>query len=116
MVSVRIHHFVPGGDVVDAAAMEQFQKDWESYQKLVDSDALSHQAAGNILHHALATITRSFSFVDIACGDASLTRRALAGTRVNHYHGIDLSEPALRALPPRRRGPRCIHSPVPGCA
>jgi hypothetical protein len=93
--AVRIHQFAPGGAVVDVAAMEQFQKDWRTYQKLVDANALSHQAAGRVLHEALASFRQSFTFVDIACGDASLPKAALAGTRVNHYHGIDLSEPAI---------------------
>ncbi len=95
MVNVHIHQLTPDGALVDAAAMEQFQKQWVGYQKLVDCDALSHRAAGDILHQALAAIPASFTFLDIACGDASLTRRALTGTKASHYHGIDLSEPAI---------------------
>ena len=41
-----IHQFQPGGAVVDKAALEQFQKQWASYQKLVDEDYVSHKAAG----------------------------------------------------------------------
>lgn len=95
MVNVHIHQFAPGGAVVDAPAMVQFQKQWTAYQKLVDCDCLSHRAAGQVLHDALAAIGAPFTFLDIACGDASLTRRALAGTAVTHYHGIDLAEPAI---------------------
>ena len=50
---------------------------------------------GAILHGALAAMPKPFAFVDIACGDAGQMSRALAGTKINHYHGIDLSEPAL---------------------
>lgn len=95
MVNVHIHQFAPGGALVDPAAVEQFQKQWAGYQKLVDSDALSHKAAGDILHDALMAVPKPFTFLDIACGDASLTRRALQATKVSHYHGIDLSEPAI---------------------
>ena len=95
MVNVHIHQFAPGGAVVDADAMVQFQKQWGAYQKLVDSDVLSHKAAGATLHTVLAAQSEPFAFLDIACGDASLTKRALAGTKVSHYHGIDLSEPAI---------------------
>jgi ubiquinone/menaquinone biosynthesis C-methylase UbiE len=95
MVNVHIHQFAPDGAVVDANAMEQFQKQWGAYQKLVDSDVLSHRAAGATLHQVLAGISRPFTVLDIACGDASLTKRALAGTEASHYHGIDLSEPAI---------------------
>ena len=95
MVNVHIHQFALGGAVIDANAMEQFQKQWGAYQKLVDSDVLSHKAAGAILHEALVRLQKPFTFMDIACGDASLTKRALKGTKASAYHGIDLSEPAI---------------------
>jgi 2-polyprenyl-3-methyl-5-hydroxy-6-metoxy-1,4-benzoquinol methylase len=43
----------------------------------------------------LPRLPRPFAFLDIACGDAGQMRTALAGTKVRHYHGIDLAEPAL---------------------
>lgn len=96
MVNVHIHQFDPDGDVVDAPALEVFQAQWAIYQKLVDNDALSHEAVGRLLHEALSErFGRPFSFLDIACGDASLARKALAGTGARHYHGIDLASPAL---------------------
>src|SRR5262249_56183261 len=64
--------------------------------KLVESDLLSRRAVGRLLHDNLnETFTAPFSFLDIACGDASMMKRALTGTKVRHYHGIDLSQPAL---------------------
>lgn len=95
MFNVRIHEFVHGGRVLDAAAMEQFHKQWGTYQKLVDADVLSHRAVSRILREALLALARPFSFLDIACGDASLTKAALTGVPVSHYHGIDLSAPAI---------------------
>ncbi len=96
MVNILIHQFQPDGGVVDEAALEQFQKQWATYQKVVDADGLSHKAVGKILHDTLnQTFAKSFSFLDIACGDASQMPQALAGTKCRHYHGIDLSEPAL---------------------
>ena len=77
------------------AALEQFQQQWVTYQKLVDSDALGHREVGTILHRALVAVAKPFAFLDIACGDAGQMRKALAGTKVRHYHGVDLSEPAL---------------------
>jgi len=96
LVNVHIHRFQPGGAVVDAAALEQFQQQWATYGKLVDGDCLAHRQVGALLHDTLNTVFASgFSFLDIACGDATVMRTALRGTRVRHYHGIDLSEPAL---------------------
>ena len=83
-MNVHIHHFRPGA-VTDQTALEQFQKQWATYEKLVDADAMSHKAVGKILHDALVgAFARPFSFVDIACGDAGQMRRVLAGTKINH--------------------------------
>ena len=40
-------------------------------------------------------VARPFSLLDLACGDASGIVKALKGTRVASYRGIDLSGPAL---------------------
>jgi Methyltransferase domain len=96
LINVHIRDFHADSSVDDEAALEQFQKQWTTYQKLVDSDALSHREVGAILHGALETMAQTFAFLDIACGDAGQMKRALGSTKVNHYHGIDLSEPALK--------------------
>ena len=49
MVNVHIHQFQPGGAVVDAAALGQFQQQWATYGKLVESDCLSQREVGGIL-------------------------------------------------------------------
>src|SRR5437588_329967 len=97
LVNVHIHQFQPGGAVVDAAALEQFQQQWATYRKLVESDQLSHRAVGRILRDTLNEVFPApFTFLDIACGDASMMRAVLPATKVRHYHGIDLSQPALK--------------------
>jgi hypothetical protein len=95
MVNIFIREFAPKQTVADQNALEQFQKQWSTYQKLVDADALSHRATGKLLHDALCAIPTPFAFIDIACGDASQMREVLPGTRCRHYQGIDLSAPAL---------------------
>ncbi len=96
MVNVHLHEFAAASAVPDAQALAIFETQWTVYQKLVDSDVLSHAAVGRLLHRILAErFDTPFTFLDIACGDAGLARRALAGTRVRHYHGIDLAAPAL---------------------
>jgi hypothetical protein len=94
-MNIHIRELQSGGAVDDAAALEQFQKQWATYQKLVDTDALSHRQVGAILRENLAALPEPFAFLDIACGDTGQMPVALAGTKVRHYHGIDLSEPAL---------------------
>ncbi|WP_137389041.1 class I SAM-dependent methyltransferase [Rhodoligotrophos defluvii] len=96
MVNVHIHHFASTGDVVDAEALRVFQAQWSIYQKLVDTDVLSHREVSRILHRVLSErFPVPFCFLDIACGDASLAKAALAGTPIRRYHGIDLAGPAI---------------------
>jgi hypothetical protein len=92
LVNVHVHQFQPGGAVLDAGALAQFQQQWGTYRKLVESDCLAQREVGAILRRTLnQAFTKPFSFLDIACGDASMMTAALDGTN----HGIDLSQPAL---------------------
>jgi hypothetical protein len=96
LVNVHIHQFQAGGAVLDAAALAQFQDQWKTYGKLIEGNCLAHREITALLHDSLNEVfTAPFSFLDIACGDASMMKAALRGTKVRHYHGIDLSEPAL---------------------
>ena len=59
---------------------------------------MGHAEAYDVLSQILVReIDKPFSFLDLACGDAYYSSRALRDTNVNHYTGIDLSEAALRA-------------------
>jgi SAM-dependent methyltransferase len=93
---VNILRHASTSPVLDEQAMQTFRHQWQAYSKLVDKDYLSHQAVHAVLHRELVTdVNRPFRFLDLACGDARLTVAALQGTPVIHYHGIDLSAPAL---------------------
>jgi SAM-dependent methyltransferase len=93
---VHIHQFSPDGAVLDAAALNQFQQQWATYGKLVSENSLSHREVTGLLHATLADkFSLPFNFLDIACGDASIMPEALCDVPVRHYHGIDLSQPAL---------------------
>lgn len=95
-MNMIVRELVPGAAVVDAPALETFQKQWAIYQRLVDLDILSHKAVAALLHGLLAEGFKApFTFLDIACGDAHNMADILAGTAIAHYRGIDLSEPAL---------------------
>ena len=78
------------------AAATVFQDEWQVYRKMVDENYLFHREAYAALHDILTEESDlPFRFLDIACGDASATVGALRKTAVAHYHGIDLSTPAL---------------------
>jgi SAM-dependent methyltransferase len=80
---------------MDEEAMHAFRNQWQVYSKVVDHNYLFHREACAALHAELMQINRPFRFLDLACGDARTTVAALQGTHVSHYHGIDLSAPAL---------------------
>jgi len=83
--------------VVDAAALEIFQNQWEIYRKFLRHDYLGNAGAYAALRRYLDRhVAREFSFLDLACGDASGIVGALRGTRIAAYRGVDLSAPALR--------------------
>jgi ubiquinone/menaquinone biosynthesis C-methylase UbiE len=87
------HH---GSQSPQTASATVFQEEWQVYRKVVDNNYLFHREAYAVLRNLLVKeMAAPFRFLDIACGDASATVGALTGTQVAHYHGIDLSEPAL---------------------
>src|SRR5258708_24906834 len=77
-------------------ASDVFEREWRTYRKMVDSNYLFHREAYDCLRRIVQReMTKPFRFLDIACGDASATVEALAGTDVARYFGIDLSHAAL---------------------
>ena len=94
MVNVRQHD--SAGPIIDEAAEVQFARAWRTYAKLVDNDYVFHREVYAILHRILVEdFPGPFRFLDLACGDARGIVGALQGTTVAHYHGVDLSRPAL---------------------
>jgi SAM-dependent methyltransferase len=87
---------MPTENRLEEPSLALFQRQWRVYRKVVDNNYLYHREAYARLHQILVDESgRPFRFLDIACGDASATAGALKGTRVAHYHGIDLCPAAL---------------------
>ena len=85
------------GDTPDASTVALFQSAWRTYRKIVENNYLFHREAYSALHRFLVEdVDRPFHFLDLACGDASASARALQGTKIVHYHGIDFSAEALK--------------------
>lgn len=93
---VSVQHYGPAGTMLDEPALALFQKQWQVYRKVLDYNYLFHREAYNALHRILVEeAMQPFRFLDVACGDASATVKALKGTQIASYHGIDLSDAAL---------------------
>lgn len=73
-----------------------FETDWRIYRTLVDNNLFCHREIADILSKEIANrFAGSFSFLDLACGDAEVISRALRRLNVHRYHGVDLSPQAL---------------------
>jgi SAM-dependent methyltransferase len=86
-----------GAQTAGPATSDQsyFLTGWRIYRKVLDLDYMGHREVYGTLQQALSAAPSGFAFLDIACGDAAGTARALAGSGVGSYAGIDISRPAL---------------------
>ncbi len=77
---------------------EIFRNEWPTYKKVLDCNYMFHREIyhdlGRFLERRFAS--RSFSILELGCGDASQTARALANCQVSAYRGYDLSDIALK--------------------
>jgi SAM-dependent methyltransferase len=74
---------------------DYFLKGWRTYRKVLDLNYMYHSEVRTTLEEAIAVAPPGFAFLDIACGDAAGSARALAGSPVGRYAGIDISHAAL---------------------
>jgi ubiquinone/menaquinone biosynthesis C-methylase UbiE len=94
MIEGHDHHQSKAGS--DPLATALFQQQWQAYRKIIENNYTFHREAYGALRKVLIDeAIQPFRFLDIACGDASASVNALKGTRIAHYHGIDLSQAAL---------------------
>ena len=75
--------------------VREFFSSWDVYRLCIEHNTLHHREVGRILRDELSGRSEPFSFLDLACGDAELTARALVGSRVRSYTGVDFSAPAI---------------------
>lgn len=84
-----------GQDVAGATAI--FAQ-WQVYKSIIDRDFMRHTEIYAGIHAFVeARYPRSFSLLDLGCGDATSIARTFAGTALSHYTGVDASAAALQA-------------------
>lgn len=94
------------------SAVHAFFSQWDIYRLCIEHNTLFHREVGAILRRELQSRRESFTFLDLACGDADLTVAALRGTKVGAYTGVDFSAPALALAGNNAAGlgcPRTLH-------
>lgn len=79
----------------DVAAATRWFAQWSCYRTIVDHDWMSHAAIAAAIHARLADRRRPFTVLDLGCGDSDPAIRALRGTAVAAYTGVDAAAAAL---------------------
>lgn len=75
---------------------ELFAKGLATYQKVVVANYMAHREVYGLLHDVLLDeAPAGFVFADLGCGTAMGSAKALAGTSVGRYVGVDISRPSL---------------------
>ncbi|MGQ3890957.1 class I SAM-dependent methyltransferase [Legionella sp. CNM-4043-24] len=79
-------------------ASAYFNENWQRYQSSVKNNTLYHREMLSALKQFLSANAgeRSFSFVDVGCGDSSTVAPVLAGRAITKYIGIDAAENVLQ--------------------
>ncbi|HUP79062.1 MAG TPA: class I SAM-dependent methyltransferase [Pirellula sp.] len=73
-----------------------FNEQLSTYRRIVGENLMYHREVYDLLNKLLSEQMRKpFTFLDIACGDASASAPALKDTCIEHYYGIDLSARSL---------------------
>jgi len=89
-------HSLPAASGKTAIIKTFFNDQWALYQKVMRNDYMFHRESYGKLHEYLKKkFTKPFSFLDLGCGDAEYSSRALSGTKVARYEAIDLADTAL---------------------
>lgn len=83
------------GSTHDVAAATRWFAQWSCYRSIVDHDWMSHAAIAAAIRARLAERRRPFTVLDLGCGDADPAIRALEGTAVAAYTGVDAAAAAL---------------------
>jgi ubiquinone/menaquinone biosynthesis C-methylase UbiE len=88
-------HHMPSTFGKTAIIKTFFNEQWALYQKVMFNNYMCHREAYAALHTFLLNRKKPFEFVDLGCGDAVYSARALKDTGVRSYEAIDLADVAL---------------------
>jgi SAM-dependent methyltransferase len=97
-------------EVEQIEGVEAVFKEWQLYSKVVSNNYLYHrQVYARLRDFFLSRMSRPFALLDLGCGDAGCMARALAGTAIARYVGVDLAKMALDLAAQNLAGLGCEH-------
>jgi ubiquinone/menaquinone biosynthesis C-methylase UbiE len=75
---------------------ELFEKGLATYRKVEAANYVAYREVYGLLHDVLvADAPEGFVFADLGCGSATGSAKALAGTKIGRYVGVDISGRSL---------------------
>jgi ubiquinone/menaquinone biosynthesis C-methylase UbiE len=81
------------GHAIESGA---FEKGLATYRKVEAANYIAHREVYGLLHDVLvAEAPEGFVFADLGCGTATGSAKALAGTKIGRYVGVDISGRSL---------------------
>jgi cyclopropane fatty-acyl-phospholipid synthase-like methyltransferase len=94
---------------MDQPSAVGFFQVWDTYAKVVAANYMFHRELGEAIKAALRAHfgDRSFSMLDLGCGDAATLAPLLPGLALKSYQGADLSEAALKLAAKNLSGLSC---------
>ncbi|MDY6897153.1 MAG: class I SAM-dependent methyltransferase [Cyanobacteriota bacterium] len=94
---------------------ELFNNQWTLYQKILNSNYMGHREIYDVLHQFfLSNFQKPFKMLELGCGDATFTAKALFDTSIVSYTGIDLSKAALEIANVNMASIQCSKSFIEG--
>lgn len=73
-----------------------FNSSWQIYQEIIGSNYMEHREIYAFLRQYIEkNYPHSFSLLELGCGDAIYSAKALSETAIQTYIGVDISETAL---------------------
>lgn len=69
---------------------------WTLYEKVIRLNYMRHQEMIRVIQQAVRQLDQPLRVLDLGCGDGWMASQGLSEGSIDHYLGIDLSEPALR--------------------
>ncbi|WP_041933197.1 class I SAM-dependent methyltransferase [Gloeothece verrucosa] len=88
---------------------EYFRDAWSIYEQVTALNYMEHQDIYEIVHQYIVKNYREpFSFLELGCGDARYSAKALLATAISNYTGVDLSLGGLNLAPKNLKNINCI--------
>ena len=77
--------------------VREFFEQWDAYGCIIENNYMFHHEIYAAVHRQLKKhFTAPYKMLELGCGDASCTARAVQGTPIAFYSGSDLSAAALQ--------------------